>query len=138
MKDFLVKTVRWIAVPIVYLLAIVLANYLGKILFNWLCADTGLFYFKNSNVVSAIDAMRELVSYAFGAGLSMVVAGAVAPSHNVGTARTLGCIHGAIASFSAILCIITGQDVSMNSYAAWIGLVIGVLSGWFIVAEQYK
>lgn len=137
MKSFLIKALRWVAMPIVYLLAIIFANYLGKILFNWTFADSGLFYFKNDNVVAAIDAIRELVSYAFGTGLSMIIAGAIAPSHKIGAARTIGCVHGVIASLAAVLCIITGQDVTIASYAAFIGLIIGVVSGWHIVAEQY-
>lgn len=136
MKEFLLKALRWIAIPLVFLLSIVLANILGKILFNWIYADTGLFFFKNKAVIDAIDAMRELMSYMFGSGLSMMMVALVAPSHKVGTARTVGIVYAIVVSLVALLCIVTGQEIEMESYAGWIGTILGVIGGWFIVGDK--
>lgn len=129
-KEIAIKILRWIAVPVAYMIAIVLGVYLGKIIFNFTFADNGLFLFKNAKVQSAISDLITLLSQALGVNIGMLVAGLVAPSHKIGTARTVGGVHCAIVLICFIIALALGMSVSLSEIAGVIGIALGAIVGW--------
>lgn len=134
MKDTIIKILRWIAVPLVYLTVSILGYLLGKIIFNYIFADTGLFLFNNPKVQSAIADVVSLASQAFGVGLAMLCAGMTAPSHNIRIARIIGVIHAAVILLCLILVLLT-NNINLSEIAGALGVLLGVILGWKIIEE---
>ena len=136
-KKIAVRTLRWIATPFAYLITVGIGYYLGKIVFNLNYAEVGLIYIKNTTAQSYITDFGNLVAHIIGTGIAMWIAGAVAPSHKIGAARTLGAIHAAIVAAILVLCIAMGTDVSLYEIAGSIGIILGFAITWHTVEEIF-
>lgn len=136
-KKIAVHTLRWIATPFVYLITVCMGYYLGRIIFHLNYTDLGLVYIKNTTAQSYITDFGNLVAHIIGTGIAMWIAGAVAPSHKIGVARTLGAIHAAIVTAILVLCIAVGTDVPLYDIAGSIGILLGIAITWHTVNKIF-
>lgn len=134
-KNILISALRWIAAPIAYLVVFVIAYYLGKIIFNWIMADSALLFFKNPQAQKAIESMCELVSHGIGTIGAMMAVSKVAPSHKATAAKVIGIATASAITSLYLIMIARNIELELTSIAGWVGKVSGVIAGWWIVKD---
>lgn len=113
-----------------------IAYFIGKIIFDWRTAGTGLFYIKNDLVQKSIVAMCEFVSHIVGTIGAMMIVLIVAPNKKVVAAKTIATFFTIAITALYLMILIFNIDVEMESIAGWVGTVVGTVAGYYIANEM--
>lgn len=126
------KVLRWIATPLAFVAVFLIAYFIGKIIFNWTTAGTGLFYIKNELVQNSIVGMCEFVSHIVGTTGAMMAVLMVAPNKKVVAAKTIATFFAIAITALYLMILIFNIDIEMRSIAGWIGIIVGTVAGYYI------